>query len=95
MPSPNPIPRSSRRPPLRADEACTVVMTAGLLWAVTGEFTTPAPGRTPAFIACDIRLVNDDGSESAPMQDLFAKAFIEQIEELAAESLAEDPRVAA
>ncbi|MGE8369345.1 hypothetical protein [Cupriavidus sp.] len=70
-------------------------MAAGLFWSVTGEFTTPAPGRSPAFIACDIRLVNDDGSESASMQDLFAKAFIEQIEELAAESLAEDRRALA
>ncbi|AMR77642.1 hypothetical protein [Cupriavidus nantongensis] len=70
-------------------------MTAGLFWSVTGEFSTPGIGQTPMFEASDIRLINDDGSESAPMQDIFSKAFIEQLEADAVESLTEGGRAAA
>lgn len=84
-----------RRQPARADQQRAVVHTAGLFWSVTGEFTTPALGSMPAFISSDIRLVNDDGSESDDMLDLLADAFVSQIEERAAESLMEDQRAAA
>ncbi|MGE8453993.1 MAG: hypothetical protein ACN6OP_25960, partial [Pseudomonadales bacterium] len=67
MPSPDVLPRSSRQLAFRADAVRNIVILAGLYWSVGGNFTTPAPGRTPAFIATDIRLVNDDGSESTPM----------------------------
>lgn len=87
--------RVFRQPPKRADQQHAVVTIAGLFWSVTGEFTTPAPGRTPAFIASDIRLVNDDGSETADMLDLLADAFVALIEEQAVESLMEAPRAAA
>ncbi|NSX14031.1 hypothetical protein HTY52_08095 [Cupriavidus taiwanensis] len=84
-----------RRQPPQADQQRAVVLTAGLFWSVTGEFSTPAPGCSPAFIASDIRLVNDDGSETADMLDLLADAFVSQIEEQAAESVMEDRRAAA
>ena len=95
MPSPAANAKVFRRQPARADQQRAVVHTAGLFWSVTGEFTSPAPGRTPAFLASDIRLVNDDGSETDDMLDLLADAFVSQIEEQAAESLREDRRAAA
>ncbi|WP_373379873.1 hypothetical protein [Cupriavidus nantongensis] len=95
MPTPATYATVFRRPPPRKDQQRAVVHTAGLFWSITGEFTTPTPGRASAFIASDIRLVNDDGSETADMLDLLADAFVSQIEEQAAESLMEDRRAAA
>ncbi len=87
MPSPEP-----RQPPFRADTARSIVLSAGLYWSIRDNFTTPSPDSAPAFSVTDIRLVNDDGSESAPMLHIFARAFIEQIEAQAAESQADDRR---
>lgn len=94
MPSPATYARIFRAP-ARADETRTVVQCAGLFWSITGEFTTPALGRTPAFTATDVRLVNDDGSESADMLDMLASAFVAQLQAQAVESLTEGRRYAA
>ncbi|MEZ7780495.1 hypothetical protein O4A46_01650 [Cupriavidus gilardii] len=83
-----------RRPQLRVDEASTVVHAAGLFWSVTGEFTTPAIGRTPAFLPTDVRLVNDDGSETEDMLDNLHPTFVAHLSELAVESLQDDRCVA-
>lgn len=80
-------PAAPRRP--RADERSAVVVTANEWWSVLGEFTTPAPGRYPAFIAGSIRLIHEDGRESDELIDLMSAASIKQFEELAIEYLTE------
>ncbi|WP_454056064.1 hypothetical protein [Cupriavidus sp. Marseille-Q8015] len=77
-----------------ADEKRALVEAAGLFWSVTGELTTPAIGRTPAFIASDIRLVHDDGSVSDAMLDHLHADFVAHLEQQAAEDIAESRRAA-
>ncbi|MCY1312719.1 hypothetical protein D9M69_361910 [compost metagenome] len=67
-----------------------LVLAAGLHWSVIGEFTSPPSGSTPAFIASDVRLVNDDGSETADMLHHLAPVFVAQLEQQVIESLLEE-----
>lgn len=95
MPSPATYARIFRRPVVRADQAREVVLADGLFWAVVGEFTTPAPGHAPAFIAADIRQLMVDGSETVDMLDKLAPDYVRLLEERAAESLLAGRRYAA
>ncbi|AJG19037.1 hypothetical protein [Cupriavidus basilensis] len=90
MPSLSTYARVFRKPRLRADEAQAVVTAAGLFWSVTGELTTPALGQTPKFVASDVRLISDDGSETTEMLDNLHPDFVAHLEEQAAESIAEE-----
>ncbi|MGT2505709.1 hypothetical protein [Cupriavidus basilensis] len=90
MPSTSTYVQISRQPRPRADEAQAVVTAAGLFWSVTGEFTTPALGQTPKFVASDVRLVNADGSETTEMLDNLHPDFVAHLEEQAAESMVEE-----
>ncbi|GAA7771991.1 hypothetical protein HpMS107_60500 [Helicobacter pylori] len=87
------IPRTFRKQAVRADQRTAVVLSEGLFWSVVGEFTTPAPGLTPAFIASDIALVFEDGNVSSSLIDSLAAEFIAHLELLASYSL--DSREAA
>ena len=74
-------PTRAARPRLRRDQSQTIVHASGLYWSVTGE-------AEPNFIATDIRLVSDDGSESAEnLIDQLAPSFVEHLEELVADEL--------
>ncbi|WP_434033564.1 hypothetical protein [Cupriavidus sp. a3] len=95
MPSPATYAKILRRPVVRVDQERAVVPADGLYWAVIGEFTTPAPGRTPAFIAHDIRQLMVDGSETVDMIDNLAPAYVQHLEALASDELARSRRYAA
>jgi len=90
MPAITPLARVFRPRALSADQVRTVVSTPNFLWSITGEFTTPGPGAAPRFMATDVRMVNDDGSETANVLDLFDAHFMAHLEEQAAESLADE-----
>ncbi|WP_434033683.1 hypothetical protein [Cupriavidus sp. a3] len=95
MSSPATYAKICRRPVVRADQERAVVTADGLYWAVIGEFTTPTPGRTPAFVAHDIRQLMVDGSETIDMIDNLAPAYVRHLEALAADDLALSRRYAA
>ncbi|MBP0629946.1 hypothetical protein [Cupriavidus sp. AcVe19-1a] len=71
-----------------------IVLVAGLHWSVFGEFTTSPSGSTATFIASDVRLVNDDGSETTDMLDHLAPMFVAQLEQQVIDSLLEGRRAA-
>lgn len=83
-----------RQPRPRADQQRALVTAAGLFWLITGDLTTPAIGRTPAFIATDVRLVFEDSSVSDAMLDNLDPAFIAKLELEAADDIATARRAA-
>ncbi|AOY93806.1 hypothetical protein BKK79_19875 [Cupriavidus sp. USMAA2-4] len=84
----SPAPTAAPRRP-RADEQSAVVLTAGEWWSVIGEFTMPAPGQAPAFVAASIRMINADGSQGPELVDFFSAMSVAEFERLAVEFLAE------
>lgn len=78
----------------RTDERRVLVMSGGVYWLLTGEYTTPGLGRTPAFIATDIRLLLDKNGVSEGMLENLDASFIEHLEQHAVANIAAMRRAA-
>jgi len=78
----------------RTDERRVLVMSGGVYWLLTGDYTTPGLGRTPAFIATDIRLVLADSGVSDEMLANLDATFIQHLEQQAVANIAAMRRAA-